>query len=272
MIAILASLLLPALGRAKDRAREAVCLGHVRQVSLAMIVEMTGVEGRWLEEPFLAHWLVRDFGVPGRAWICPGAPVRPGRLPWAANAPENAFMPGAVDRAWTHPRWVRSLRLRWQDKAWSEESLFPGDAPEDRAGSYAINAWFAWEAWNDVPNRIVPEAFQRESDVVEPSRTPMVGDGQYHIAWGRATDTPPRDLHGYGGFRGPGPNIHTYCLARHGSRSFPIPQIAPSGRPLMGAVNMAMADGHARRVALDDLWQLSWHRNYVAPVRRPGLP
>jgi hypothetical protein len=30
-------------------------------------------------------------------------------------------------------------------------------------------------------------------------------------------------------------------------------------------------DGHVQQVPLEKVWSLSWHRNYVAPARRPGL-
>jgi prepilin-type processing-associated H-X9-DG protein len=38
-----------------------------------------------------------------------------------------------------------------------------------------------------------------------------------------------------------------------------------------GAVNVGFVDGHAQPVRLDDLWQLYWKVDYVAPPKRPGL-
>jgi hypothetical protein len=34
---------------------------------------------------------------------------------------------------------------------------------------------------------------------------------------------------------------------------------------------MGFFDGHVEQVALDRLWQLHWHKDYVAPEKRPGL-
>jgi hypothetical protein len=39
-----------------------------------------------------------------------------------------------------------------------------------------------------------------------------------------------------------------------------------------GAVDVSCTDGHVQKVKLDDLWQLTWHLNYVPPAKRPGLP
>jgi hypothetical protein len=34
---------------------------------------------------------------------------------------------------------------------------------------------------------------------------------------------------------------------------------------------MGFFDGHVEQVALDRLWQLYWHKDYVAPAKRPGI-
>jgi prepilin-type processing-associated H-X9-DG protein len=40
---------------------------------------------------------------------------------------------------------------------------------------------------------------------------------------------------------------------------------------LPGAINVSFYDGHVEQVKLERLWQLSWHRDYVPPPKRPGL-
>jgi len=41
---------------------------------------------------------------------------------------------------------------------------------------------------------------------------------------------------------------------------------------LPGAINVSFWDGHVEQVKLEGLWQLYWHRDYVPPAKRPGLP
>jgi prepilin-type processing-associated H-X9-DG protein len=39
-----------------------------------------------------------------------------------------------------------------------------------------------------------------------------------------------------------------------------------------GSINVGLADGHAESCKLDNLWQYYWHKGYVPPAKRPGLP
>jgi prepilin-type processing-associated H-X9-DG protein len=41
------------------------------------------------------------------------------------------------------------------------------------------------------------------------------------------------------------------------------------GTELPGAINMALFDGHAERVKLNELWNLQWHRGWVTPNPHP---
>ena len=37
-----------------------------------------------------------------------------------------------------------------------------------------------------------------------------------------------------------------------------------------GGINIAFADNHVELVRLERLWNLTWHRNWAAPAKRPG--
>ena len=41
---------------------------------------------------------------------------------------------------------------------------------------------------------------------------------------------------------------------------------------LPGGVNVAFGDNHVELVKLEKLWNLTWHRTWKAPAKRPGLP
>jgi len=66
---------------------------------------------------------------------------------------------------------------------------------------------------------------------------------------------------------------------RHGHLCHPAPRLPPAAistnhppnQRLPGASNMSFWDGHIEQVKVDHLWNLSWHRNYKPPPKRPGL-
>jgi prepilin-type processing-associated H-X9-DG protein len=66
-------------------------------------------------------------------------------------------------------------------------------------------------------------------------------------------------------------SMGAFAIPRHGSRPARIPTFHPRQAPLPGAINVSFYDGHVEQVKLDRLWQLSWHKDYVAPKKRPGL-
>jgi prepilin-type processing-associated H-X9-DG protein len=64
----------------------------------------------------------------------------------------------------------------------------------------------------------------------------------------------------------------SFTIPRHGRRPNAIPTSRPANQPMPGAINVVMFDGHVELVKLDNLWQLTWHKDYKPPVQRPGLP
>lgn len=58
-------------------------------------------------------------------------------------------------------------------------------------------------------------------------------------------------------------------LARHGSGPNGVPKSLPRGSRLPGAINLVFADGHAGPVQNEQLWTLTWHKNWSNGVVRP---
>jgi prepilin-type processing-associated H-X9-DG protein len=166
-------------------------------------------------------------------WICPCAP------PPADPIPSGA---GTVDRAW-------------------QEYYSPVDI---RRSSYGFNDWLF-----GGPPALPQNFFVKETQIIQPLRTPVVADSRIDGAvYPTASNSPPTDL--YGAFP-VSAEMAAFCIPRHGKRPVPVPRNWPISQPMPGAVNVVFFDGHAEPIKLDDLWQLYWHVGYVPPAKRPGL-
>jgi prepilin-type N-terminal cleavage/methylation domain-containing protein len=254
IIAILAALLLPALSRARDKSRAVVCLSNQKQVGLTRRMQ--------IEDGVLAEeWYIREVGR-SACWLCPCASAT---NPLVLNVIGQVSQ-GNFDHAWGpgHPA-SNPLRLIDGKSHWS---------------SYTVNSYVAtpycWgeNSWGN--NLVVPGPFFRESQVVQPTLTPVLADGVINWVVVHPTDPPAKDL--YLGLAGQGTqadplywDMRVMNIPRHGNRPRSVPRDWPANAPLPGAVNVLFYDSHAQAVKLDNLWQLYWGTGWVPPAKRPGL-
>lgn len=262
VIAILAALLLPALSRAKEKARSIGCISNQRQINLSYRMALD--EDDRMQTHSLGEWLTRTVGDPQQGWLCPATPVQ--------NTNKNQNVPflgvGTVNTPW----W---FNLRYQFYVYAEF----GDQTlgnKFRVGSYSLNEWLLRSGllWpSPYENRDHPYVetnyYRSESQVEQPVMTPVLSDGRYWrsqvIDSGHGV---PFDLTGKDETTG---SSFTMCIARHGSRPNPVPEQWPTDKRFPGAINVSFFDGHTQAVPLEQLWQLQWHRNYQ-PAKRPGSP
>ncbi|MGZ8920426.1 MAG: hypothetical protein ACXW3L_05550 [Limisphaerales bacterium] len=136
-------------------------------------------------------------------------------------------------------------------------------------GSYAINGWFYSEDqynWDPVGQR---KHFKNESEVVNPANTPYFADSVWVDTWPEPTDRPARNLFTGDGFAGA---MLRVAIPRHSFTASAAPRNFNARDKLPGAVNVNFADNHVETVKLENLWKLQWHREWVVPAKRPGLP
>jgi prepilin-type N-terminal cleavage/methylation domain-containing protein/prepilin-type processing-associated H-X9-DG protein len=277
IVGILASLLLPALSKAKQKAQSIACLGNQRQIVMGYRMARDDDGGR-MGGPALQRWFNEEFAQSNQTWLCPSAPVarEDRRLPVGSNDPYS--FRGALDSAYG---WRLGLG------ALGDQSTLTGLLGGERwlIGSYTYNGWFGLPS--ALPDATLiggtnvyrgPELFLAEAQVGSPSKTPVVGDGTMPFAWPRADDRPPTSLVDSAHTQNWHPSMVAprgmpfYSIPRHGSRPIRVPSAHPRDAPLPGAINMGFYDGHVEQVPLERLWQLHWHRDYFPPARRPGLP
>lgn len=273
IIAILASLLLPSLSKAKGKAHGIKCIGNLRQLALGFIIAVDSDSGslpgnNGFSIPFSIDarrenqqtWWSQSWGRTNAGSICPSAPER------IMNSSDFIYA-GSLNSAWA---------------ASGDASIIdsiPGAQIEltgRRVSSYIPNTWVSgdWPWLIGVPAKATTSSlgFTTESDIENPSRTPAFGDGVLFDASGlyfparpRATDRPAGNL-----LTG-GAGMGAFTIPRHGSAPPNIAPGYPPGSKLPGAINMAFYDGHVETVQLEKLWTLSWHRDYQPPATRPEL-
>jgi prepilin-type N-terminal cleavage/methylation domain-containing protein/prepilin-type processing-associated H-X9-DG protein len=253
VIAILAALLLPALGRAKMQAQQTACLSNLRQITTAGLMYLNDTQGGFPYnspllpgyDPLVApawNWALTNYGASDLVRICPSTRVQ-------SLAVIDA--PGAADLAW----------VGGNIGGGGEDTL------PSQMGSYGQNGWFT-EFISKGPTAFsygghADFFFHKLSSVQKPAQTPLFFDQNYVEAVPLETDTPAIDLY-FGQPPITAERIGMGCctILRHGGRTATSSVPYASGQPLPGAINMCFADGHGELVKLPKLWSYYWHLNW----------
>ncbi|MDE3067706.1 MAG: type II secretion system protein [Verrucomicrobiota bacterium] len=247
IVGIPAALLLVALSAAKRKAQQIRCLSNIRQIELASFMYLNNND----QYPtFVASavpltgisWVAHFTDAASRTLlICPTAPLRP-------PPPDSGNRQGTADQAWV--RWTSAARTMF-------------------AGSYGYNSWLYPDLHKYFPATAPEEFVFPKGGIRQPSSIPVLVDANWCGLTPKESDPPARDL--YDGLDIAGEGRMGRCtISRHGGvNPSRAPRDVAAGRKLPGAINVAQADGHAQLVKLDDLWNLTWHRNWQTPAMRP---
>ncbi len=233
IIALLMSILMPALQRVKLQAKSVACISKLKQWGLFFSMYAEDYNGRFMMGfPSDNRWVyaLGDY----YKWddeftCCPNA-----TKPWVD---ENGIDTGAeghasgagVTMAWGY---MRDSHWYWQ----GEEKYMKG--------SYGINCWVVDPPPGQEPHpeRGSPDLFFRGPTVAGAGYVPLLLEAQRYNGVALHTDRPPS-------FSGEQWNndaqMGRYCLDRHD-----------------GFAGCLLLDFSARKVGLKELWTLKWHRKY----------
>jgi prepilin-type processing-associated H-X9-DG protein len=258
IIGILASLLLPALSKAKAASHSAICINNQRQISLDFRLQADDSNAR-LDNPEIFDWFLEKIGTNKLPWLCPTAPYKAdqggsARSAWNMNAGGGFGQPA----------------YSW--------------AVSNRFGSFALNWHFLEGSYYNrgVKPAFAIDSFRAESDINNPSLTTLLADSIISGVTPHSLDPPPTNLvASYSsisfGHMIPSHNssfragISAMTIPRHGRSPSQPPRIWNPSHKMPGAINATFWDGHVATVPLENLWNLHWHKDYVPPQKRPGL-
>jgi prepilin-type N-terminal cleavage/methylation domain-containing protein len=255
IIALLLSIITPALKKCKDAARTTVCASQLRQFGLAWTQYADQNHGKNVEYADYLTWdkggfwfyqlgpyiSAHDSFTHGDATANSSSGVLkllncPAAKEWDQAAfGDTAYCYGAANMAW---KWVGVNNDR------------------NLQGGYTINGYMEQVAGN-TDKRYYSSFIDANGNV------PLISDGGWVDAWPNRgfdesamiqNDLIDTDGHGYAG----GPRLTRdsarLLLSRHGD-----------------AVNVVFRDAHTEKVALEQLWSLSWHKGFkrVSDLKLP---
>jgi len=231
IIALLLSIIVPALRIAKEKAKNLSCRANVRSLSQALRLYSEQSGGRMFTyyDGLYLNQISDQVGDLDKVRYCASTivdeTVKIGE--WGTSA-----------KAWT---WVNGVTR-----------------PEQ--GSYGLNGWLYRypsnynNTWVESAENLKKFAYANTLDAPNSASVPVFFDCLWVDAWPKDNDTVPVNLdlaqepptRNSGGDGPVNHHIRRLMLKRH-----------------WGTTNVSMLDGHVENVKLENLWQFKWHQEFI---------
>lgn len=239
IIAILAGMLLPALAKAKSKAHAIKCGSNLKQLSLANFMAVSDESRPVIYEKWPSLWisnLMANYSAVEKVRFCPATKIRP----------DSEIRQMLTGYGTVISNWVVKEGNRWYQ------------------GSYALNGYL----YESSPFGKQINYFKSESAISSPATTPIFADGMWVDTWPDEADRPPTNLRD-GDINQDG--LTRIALPRHSASPAAAVRSFNVRNKLPGAATVAFMDNHVETVKLENLWKLTWHKNWKTPDKRPGL-
>ncbi|MCX5636958.1 MAG: type II secretion system protein [Planctomycetota bacterium] len=230
IIALLLSVIMPALQKAKEQARAMVCSSNNRSLCQAYLLYLTEYNNKFL--PYYDKvgnttstnlWMNSISGIIDQVKANRFCPVAP-----ESKAKDSIPALGTFNMPW---KWTGPAGISF--------------------GSYGINGWLYGP--DDPWAAVFPDLdYVSLSEITNSGRVPVFADCVWVDAWPRDVDEFQQAVHNYPKYLETGyyidglnNNMGRVCVDRHGMR-----------------ISISFFDGHAELVKLERLWMVSWHRKF----------
>ncbi|MHC4396533.1 MAG: type II secretion system protein [Planctomycetota bacterium] len=234
IIALLMSILMPALARAKRQARKVICQNNLKRMGYAISMFADDHDG-YLNKGFLGN-----SSTPMDHWASAWEPYYGGDY-------DVCLCPSAT-KLWSDG---------YQGKPLSAWGVFANTTKwykKGQYGSYGINGWICNKPkWATSPvNQL---KYWRRTDIRKANRVPALLGAQWIDGWPEPTDDPSHYDGQHFWSLGGDNDMGRFCTNRHD-----------------GALNAVFLDFSVRSVGLKELWILKWHRTYDIHADPPDWP
>jgi prepilin-type N-terminal cleavage/methylation domain-containing protein len=224
IIALLMSILMPALARVRRQARGVACMANLHQWSLIWKMYCDDNHGYWLSGQYKG---TTSGAGSGRWWFLPISEQY-------EQEPDMRVCPEA-----TKPP-VQGNIGTWHNQAWQTGEYI---------GSYGPNGWMCNlpAGMDGIWGRSGRDQYWRRPEVPGASNIPMFLGMWWVDAWPRHTDPPAQftgnsfGVHGQANVN----EMQRVCVDRHG-----------------GFQTSLFCDWSVRKVGIKELWTFKWHRAY----------
>jgi len=226
IIALLMSIMMPALNRVKGQAQKVSCQARLKQWALLFNLYTDDYDGyfnnrdvsggRWMTA--LETYYKDD----AKMLLCP-----------TATRLMQSFADWGTYKAASFDRYIFSYGIN----SWTNS------VERDRGAR--LKEWF----WRNVQNNttVIPDNRRLAGRRVSLNQIPVFGDSTWYDAWPRHNDDPASYMDAFGiGNKGTSGEMNHFCIDRHN-----------------GFINLLFMDWSARNVGLKELWTLKWHRAYI---------
>jgi prepilin-type N-terminal cleavage/methylation domain-containing protein/prepilin-type processing-associated H-X9-DG protein len=185
IIAILAAMLLPALGAAKAKARRIFCLNNLHQIFLTFEMYVGDYKSQPVQGP-IDDWYIELHPYRSNSrqlWLCP-------------EATKYSYGWGSATTTWG---------------PWPPP-------PADNVGSYGFNGWLyhTYDIYGGMGWGFGPSTAWISLPATEPDKIPVFLDANWHNGWPSHTDPVPADLNIGAQWACCSQQMGRFCIARHG--------------------------------------------------------